>query len=251
MARDFFSAANSLHYRDLDIDTEEGSMSIERKPLKAVARRRRAHKGPFPHEGGCDGCERARICNGCGDGVSAATRCTNGRCPKCDATYCTAAKTHGDGGHAFWRSGTFPAETSEVEVVEPDRETGDCYADVYGTTTFLREAMGADESEIVVCHGYPRLQRAPFERFGHAWVEWRGLCFDKRTTELSPTLAISRVTYYSVGEIEAEHVRRYALTDWRAEVVGSGTYGPWADAHPYPVVLFAARAPKRAKGCKS
>jgi hypothetical protein len=41
------------------------------------------HEQPLPHPGGCEGCRSASQCNACGIGVSAATRCTTGRCSSC------------------------------------------------------------------------------------------------------------------------------------------------------------------------
>ena len=42
-----------------------------------------------PHAGGCDGCREARICNACGDPITTANRCTNGRCHDCHVGICT------------------------------------------------------------------------------------------------------------------------------------------------------------------
>lgn len=56
---------------------------------------------PYPHEGCCPGCRDARTCNACGNLATPGTRCTNGRCMRCHATYCTpggaTSRGHGIG----------------------------------------------------------------------------------------------------------------------------------------------------------
>lgn len=65
---------------------------------------RREHfvaSGPYPHEGGCNGCQESNACNCCGmpiecqRGEVGSDHCTNGRCMACHNAVCT------DGGATY------------------------------------------------------------------------------------------------------------------------------------------------------
>lgn len=58
----------------------------------------------FPHEGACNDCHTARRCNYCGESVTVATRCTNGRCMTCHRDVCTPGGTTAPG-HGFGTQG--------------------------------------------------------------------------------------------------------------------------------------------------
>lgn len=58
-------------------------------PMGAITSAGRAHSGPWPHPGGCLGCQEARTCNVCGKIIARGTGCTNGRCGTCHTRYCT------------------------------------------------------------------------------------------------------------------------------------------------------------------
>jgi hypothetical protein len=58
---------------------------------------------PMPHEGSCEGCREARVCNVCGADVRHdRNRCTNGRCGGCHGKHCSPESR--GGGHGFWKS---------------------------------------------------------------------------------------------------------------------------------------------------
>lgn len=55
---------------------------------------------PYPHEGSCEACRAALVCNACGGAAPRASRCTSGRCADCHRTVCTSGgATHE--GHGF------------------------------------------------------------------------------------------------------------------------------------------------------
>lgn len=62
-----------------------------------------AANAPYPHEGGCLHCHKAKVCNYCGLSIVRDTgRCTNGRCNPCHRTICGGGEAH-----AFFREGSF------------------------------------------------------------------------------------------------------------------------------------------------
>lgn len=116
-----------------------------------------------------------------------------------------------------------------VRVTNPGR----CYQLAF-------EFMENTHGEAVLVHGFPRLTAGEHagERYGHAWSELLGgalvvdPCF--------PDYLIPAAAYYTIGQIDPAHCRRYTLAEARREVLRTGSWGPWADVPDVgSPVLFA------------
>ena len=82
--------------------------------------------------------------------------------------------------------------------------------------------------EAVLVHGYPTLQRAPWKKFGHTWVEYE---VDGQTlvrdTSNDRDVEMPTELYYHVGKINPDECRRYTMTDLRHHVTETEHWGPW------------------------
>ena len=87
--------------------------------------------------------------------------------------------------------------------------------------------MDVDQSATLV-HGLPTLQRPPFEKFGHAWIEYRGVC-GTMVLEVAngQYLRVPVSHYYEVGKIDPVECKRYALADLRRWATTFKHWGPW------------------------
>lgn len=71
--------------------------------------------GPFPHRGGCSGCQNLHVCSVCGHPAPAETRCTNGRCLDCHVAVCTPGGAVSSG-HGFGSQEAARARAIEVRI---------------------------------------------------------------------------------------------------------------------------------------
>lgn len=96
-------------------------------------------------------------------------------------------------------------------------EGGDCYE--------AAAKYVLDHPDMTLVHGEPFLQRDPYERFGHAWVEIDGLMAidvaNGKHVEL-PVLA-----YYLLGKINADDCKRYSAQEVRRKILETEHWGPW------------------------
>jgi hypothetical protein len=97
-----------------------------------------------------------------------------------------------------------------------------CYEVVFEVV----DSMPEGESRIV--HGRPKYRgiESPDSdgRYGHAWVECRGLVFDYSHNN---SFVIDVDRYYSIGEIDPKEVKKYTLVEARRLAVTTETWGPW------------------------
>lgn len=104
---------------------------------------------------------------------------------------------------------------------------GDCYeaaAHLAVFHSFDKDLLLPANFEPVLVHGRPVLQRPPFERFGHAWVESGEVVFDFSNGR---KLVMPRNVYYALGRIDPEDSFRYSPDEARKLLVRFGHYGPW------------------------
>ena len=96
-------------------------------------------------------------------------------------------------------------------------DNGDCYE---AAALYVLE-----HPNTTLVHGEPFLQREPFGRFGHAWVERADLVAidvaNGKHVEL-PLLA-----YYALGHINALECQRYSPKEVRRKILDTEHWGPW------------------------
>lgn len=104
------------------------------------------------------------------------------------------------------------------------RNDGDCYE------AALRFILGlggtAPPPESVLVHGRPTLQRPPFIKYGHAWIEVPQFCVAINVaTGYEATIPIP--TYYAAGQIDPAECFRYTPEQAREMALRFEIYGPW------------------------
>lgn len=118
------------------------------------------------------------------------------------------------------------AENAPNEPQTQTEAVGRCYdnaADLI-SALFLK---GTGEGWTLV-HGRPTLRRPPFEKYGHAWLEYRGLVIDTQFAHLNRyPLAMPRAEYYRAEKIDPAECYRYSAGEAVAMMVALGHYGPW------------------------
>jgi hypothetical protein len=109
--------------------------------------------------------------------------------------------------------------------------TGNCYENA---ATLI---LSARSDELVLVHGRPVLQREPFCRYGHAWLEVCDLyCIDGVTGA-----AIPKPLYYALGKIRELECYRYTTAQTNRMLVEYGHYGPWEGPEGYAPVPIEER----------
>jgi len=98
-----------------------------------------------------------------------------------------------------------------------EERLGQCYY-----KSFLA-LSGAAEGTVLV-HGRPRLTRAPFSRYGHAWLEIGDVVVD---VSQDKRLVVRRGVYYGVGDIRAADNLVYSQQQAYELAAMSGHSGPW------------------------
>lgn len=106
-------------------------------------------------------------------------------------------------------------------------ELGNCYK-VAGKL-FMDSEIGLAEpfprelGEVVLVHGRPTLQRSPFCKYGHAWLEiGDALCYDSERD-----LVVPKVLFYAIGKINPDECYYYDVPTFRKMINESGHWGPW------------------------
>jgi hypothetical protein len=98
------------------------------------------------------------------------------------------------------------------------KRTGNCFDD-----SANRLLNAGPCSGLILVHGLPHGtggEAAKAGHYPHAWIEYRGMCWDPNREEEYP-----KDFYYAAGHIE--YTKRYTLDEAKAEMVRVGTYGPW------------------------
>jgi len=87
------------------------------------------------------------------------------------------------------------------------------------------------ESSILV-HGRPTLQREPWTKFTHAWIEMPdGIVIDNETGFRGPA-----PFYYGLGNIDPEECFTYTFEEMKKHLIEYGHYGPWEGPEACPPV---------------
>jgi hypothetical protein len=107
--------------------------------------------------------------------------------------------------------------------------TAHCYslaADwvVNGKSSIAGREGGALPKSAKLVQGYPHLQRPPFKKYGHAWVEVGNMVYDA-THE--PILKMPKAVYYALGNIDPKDNRYYKQDKAREVLLSCGHWGPW------------------------
>jgi hypothetical protein len=97
--------------------------------------------------------------------------------------------------------------------------TGNCYED---SAWLVMDPLDRSYTDWTLVHGRPVLQRPPFIRYGHAWVERGGYVFDPSVGVTMPTDA-----YYALGKITEDEMYRYTAAEARLKLVEHKHWGPW------------------------
>lgn len=97
--------------------------------------------------------------------------------------------------------------------------TGNCYEE---TARLLVDPFNSDYADWTLVHGRPVLQRPPFIRYGHAWLEKDGEVYDPSAGVRMPVFF-----YYALGQITKEEMYRYSRKEARRHIITSGHWGPW------------------------
>lgn len=106
-------------------------------------------------------------------------------------------------------------------------ERGNCYEAC--ARRLLNDPAFADW---YLVHGRPTLQREPFSRFGHAWLESpdRTEVFSPKESSPDPDeedLRCPRAVYYAIGKINPVMCFVYDKEAMRRALVQHRHYGPW------------------------
>ena len=96
--------------------------------------------------------------------------------------------------------------------------TGTCYEDAANYLLFK-----APRNAVMV-HGRPRLQRPPWIRFGHAWIEVGNKIIDP---SVRPPFESDRGFYYGLGDIDYKDNLVYTQDEARNYLLYAHHYGPW------------------------
>lgn len=90
-----------LRQNEIEAAAEAAAKLIELRtvPAPIIQVARRVHSGDYPHEGGCLGCRRMKVCNICAEPWGH-NHCTNGRCDRCHNAVCTPGGVTSPG-HGF------------------------------------------------------------------------------------------------------------------------------------------------------
>ena len=105
-------------------------------------------------------------------------------------------------------------------------ENGDCY-EAAGNYV-VNESLFQGRLSVTLVHGLPTLQRPPWEKFGHAWVEYEK---DSQVVVLDLSngreIEVSALVYYTIGNIDPAECHRYSFEDMRWWIRDTGHWGPW------------------------
>ena len=112
-----------------------------------------------------------------------------------------------------------------MEALEQHR-TGNCFYNCGMQMTDQMIFGHGDYQEYTLCHGVAT-GTGPIEgvRYGHAWLEFKGLAFDFTNDQHKPTAIVPADQYRRVGRITDIH--EYNAAQVREMICTHGTWGPW------------------------
>ncbi len=114
---------------------------------------------------------------------------------------------------------------------------GNCYQDS-AELVLDQERWGRGGPQLHLVHGYPTLQRPPFEKYGHAWVEYDDEAGNRIVRDPTADVVMPAILYYALGNIDASETRSYDADEARRWMLKSGHWGPWEEPrqlNPIPV----------------
>jgi hypothetical protein len=85
--------------------------------------------------------------------------------------------------------------------------------------------------EATLVHGRPTLQRPPYEKYGHAWIEE-----DDEVYDPCADVRMSRQVYYAIGNIDEDETREYSHEDLVDKINEFGHWGPWEGPDAVPPI---------------
>lgn len=107
-------------------------------------------------------------------------------------------------------------------------EIGVCYPAAFEFICLAYGAAGLPKGMRLV-HGRPHQSRAPFEKMGHAWIEFEGseVVIDPSHAMTTGAIVTSKKRYYQIGRIDPAENFYYT----QQQAIGwselTGHYGPW------------------------
>jgi hypothetical protein len=111
------------------------------------------------------------------------------------------------------------------DAIERHR-TGHCFYNC-GMEITDNIIFGKDEDyqDWILCHGVATGQgEIEGVRYGHAWLECKGLAFDMTESRDNPVV-VAADRYREIGRIT--HIKEYTTAQVRRMIHEHGTWGPW------------------------
>lgn len=115
------------------------------------------------------------------------------------------------------------------ETDEYGYQIGDCFQEavelLLQDDIFLSYQPKYEVSEnAVLVHGWPRLQREPYEKYAHAWVEDGDVCYHPAPDGM---LDVPKPLYYKMGQIDENECWYYTKKETKRKLLEYEHYGPW------------------------
>ncbi len=117
------------------------------------------------------------------------------------------------------------------------RDDGDCYE---ASGRFILDMdrnpkwSGYPTEECILVHGRPTLQRPPYIKYGHAWIEVPKLRLALNVAT-GREMICSIENYYQAGQINPEdECYRYTPEEAAAMMAKFGHFGPWEGVEAVP-----------------
>lgn len=130
------------------------------------------------------------------------------------------------------------ADEADMSVAEYELRKGRCYELAIWETSVLHNTdpqVLEHKDDLVIVHGRPRLTQPPYQRYGHAWLEWEedGLvyCYD-----VVKRRKIFWLIYYGCGQIKEKEVFKYTVEDARRMCLDYRHHGPWEGKEGCPPI---------------
>lgn len=106
---------------------------------------------------------------------------------------------------------------------------GDCYVHTAEWMMRWGEVFGEEGAlpeNAKLVQGSPTLRVAPYEKYGHAWIEVGDTVLDPT---FQPVSRMAKTIYYALGKIDYLENRSYDQGEVRAALLEAKHYGPWRE----------------------
>lgn len=110
--------------------------------------------------------------------------------------------------------------------LNPAEPRGDCYRQA-AELVLDQDRWGKGGPRLYLVHGEPTLQRPPFCRYGHAWVEYTDDQGNVIVRDPTAGVEMPAVLYYALGNIDASATRAYEADEITRWIMQTRHWGPW------------------------